>query len=59
MSVTPCCPRRPERFTGGLRREGRARSGLLLVEALSARWGMEHGPHPRKTVRAEVALTGS
>ncbi|MGW6714585.1 ATP-binding protein [Streptomyces globisporus] len=32
--------------------------GLLLVEALSARWGTEHGPFPRKTVWAEVALTG-
>ncbi|MFJ9920021.1 hypothetical protein ACIRSF_12035 [Streptomyces rubiginosohelvolus] len=38
---------------------GRARSGLLLVEGLSARWGTEHGPYPRKAVRAEVALTGS
>ncbi|MFD8470722.1 hypothetical protein ACH475_33635 [Streptomyces globisporus] len=33
--------------------------GLLLVEALSVPWGTEHGPFPRKTVRAEVALTGS
>ncbi|MGW8985459.1 ATP-binding protein [Streptomyces parvus] len=33
--------------------------GLLLVEALSLRWGTEHGPFPRKTVWAEVALTGS
>ncbi|MFH9237105.1 ATP-binding protein [Streptomyces anulatus] len=33
--------------------------GLLLVEALSVRWGTEHGPFPRKTVWAEVALTGS
>ncbi|WDG29251.1 ATP-binding protein [Streptomyces sp. CA-278952] len=33
--------------------------GLLLVQALSVRWGTEHGPFPRKTVWAEVALTGS
>ncbi|MFJ1738801.1 ATP-binding protein [Streptomyces microflavus] len=33
--------------------------GLLLVEVLSVRWGTEHGPFPRKTVWAEVALTGS
>lgn len=33
--------------------------GLLLVEALAVRWGTEHGPFPRKTVWAEVALTGS
>ncbi|GGR74397.1 hypothetical protein GCM10010284_03850 [Streptomyces rubiginosohelvolus] len=33
--------------------------GVLLVEALSVRWGTEHGPFARKTVRAEVALTGS
>lgn len=33
--------------------------GLLLVEALATRWGVEHGPFPRKTVWAEVALTGS
>ncbi len=33
--------------------------GLLVVEALSVRWGTEHGPFPRKTVWAEVALTGS
>ncbi|MFC8695120.1 ATP-binding protein [Streptomyces parvus] len=33
--------------------------GLLLVEALSVRWGTEHGPFPRKTVWAEVGLTGS
>lgn len=33
--------------------------GLLLVEALSVRWGTERGPFPRKTVWAEVALTGS
>lgn len=33
--------------------------GLLLVEALSVRWGTEDGPFPRKTVWAEVALTGS
>ncbi|MEU1085345.1 ATP-binding protein [Streptomyces sp. NPDC005576] len=33
--------------------------GLLLVEALAARWGVEHGPFPRKTVWAEVTLTGA
>lgn len=33
--------------------------GLLLVEALATRWGVRHGPFPRKTVWAEIALTGS
>ncbi|WP_344632738.1 ATP-binding protein [Streptomyces glaucosporus] len=31
--------------------------GLLLVEALADRWGVETGPVPRKTVWAEIALT--
>ncbi|MFD5817982.1 ATP-binding protein [Streptomyces sp. NPDC127038] len=30
--------------------------GLLLVEALSDRWGVELGPVPRKTVWAELRL---
>ncbi|MTE20532.1 ATP-binding protein [Streptomyces sp. TRM43335] len=30
--------------------------GLLLVQALADRWGVEAGPPPRKTVRAEIAL---
>ncbi|MCM2412309.1 ATP-binding protein [Streptomyces sp. RKAG290] len=33
--------------------------GLLLVEALATRWGVAQGPFPRKTVWAEIALTGS
>ncbi|MFJ1926695.1 MULTISPECIES: ATP-binding protein [unclassified Streptomyces] len=33
--------------------------GLLLVEALATRWGVRHGPFPRKTVWAELSLTGS
>ncbi|MEV0782830.1 ATP-binding protein [Streptomyces sp. NPDC050423] len=33
--------------------------GLLLVEALATRWGVRHGPFPRKTVWAEISLTGS
>ncbi|WEH41424.1 ATP-binding protein [Streptomyces sp. AM 2-1-1] len=33
--------------------------GLVLVEALAARWGVEEGPFPRKTVWAEVSVTGS
>lgn len=33
--------------------------GLLLVEALATRWGVEHGPFPRKTVWAEIALSAS
>lgn len=28
--------------------------GLLVVDALSDRWGVTPGPHPRKTVWAEV-----
>ncbi|MFD9323258.1 ATP-binding protein [Streptomyces sp. NPDC060053] len=31
--------------------------GLLLVEALSDRWGVELGPVPRKTVWAELDLS--
>lgn len=31
--------------------------GLLLVEALADRWGVELGPAPRKTVWAELALS--
>ncbi|EFL33509.1 regulatory protein [Streptomyces viridochromogenes DSM 40736] len=30
--------------------------GLLLVEALADRWGVELGPVPRKTVWAELDL---
>ena len=30
--------------------------GLLIVEALSAQWGVRVGPFPRKTVWAEIAL---
>ncbi|WP_371633395.1 ATP-binding protein [Streptomyces sp. NBC_01259] len=33
--------------------------GLLLVETLATRWGIRHGPFPRKTVWAELSLTGS
>ncbi len=33
--------------------------GLLLVQALAMRWGVRHGPFPRKTVWAELSLTGS
>ncbi len=34
---------------------------LLLVDALADRWGVAHGPTPRKTVWAEVTIrpTGS
>ncbi|GGP37042.1 MULTISPECIES: ATP-binding protein [Streptomyces] len=49
--------RLPEKRDPGADSEGGR--GLLLVEALSVRWGTEHGPFPRKTVWAEVALTGS
>ncbi|MBV7244846.1 MULTISPECIES: ATP-binding protein [Streptomyces] len=49
--------RLPEKRDAGADSEGGR--GLLLVEALSVRWGTEHGPFPRKTVWAEVALTGS
>ncbi|SCD59429.1 Histidine kinase-like ATPase domain-containing protein [Streptomyces sp. DpondAA-D4] len=30
--------------------------GLLIVEALADRWGVDHGPVPRKTVWAEIDL---
>lgn len=39
-----------------LRRRTRSRGGLLPVEALADRWGVEAGPPPRKTVWAEIAF---
>jgi anti-sigma regulatory factor (Ser/Thr protein kinase) len=30
--------------------------GLLIVDALADRWGVDLGPEPRKTVRAELDL---
>ncbi|WP_432127110.1 ATP-binding protein [Streptomyces sp. bgisy082] len=36
--------------------EGDSGRGLLLVEALADRWGVEPGPAPRKTVWAELDL---
>ncbi|MEW2402741.1 ATP-binding protein [Streptomyces sp. NPDC046862] len=36
--------------------EAESGRGLVLVEALADRWGIERGPHPRKTVWAEVTL---
>ncbi|MEU9408413.1 ATP-binding protein [Streptomyces sp. NPDC048281] len=30
--------------------------GLLLVDALVGRWGVAHGPYPRKTVWAECLM---
>ncbi|MFG3493155.1 ATP-binding protein [Streptomyces sp. NPDC047972] len=36
--------------------EGESGRGLLLVEALADRWGVERGPVPRKTVWAELDL---
>lgn len=36
--------------------DGESGRGLLLVEALADRWGVVHGPTPRKTVWAEVEL---
>ncbi|MEU5214922.1 ATP-binding protein [Streptomyces sp. NPDC020807] len=43
--IAPLCP---ERESG---------RGLLLVEALADRWGVETGPVPRKTVWAELAAS--
>lgn len=37
--------------------EGDSGRGLLLVEALADRWGVELGPVPRKTVWAELDLS--
>ncbi|MFJ2257900.1 ATP-binding protein [Streptomyces sp. NPDC087844] len=31
--------------------------GLVLVEALADRWGVTRGPHPRKTVWAELKMS--
>ncbi|MFJ4644690.1 ATP-binding protein [Streptomyces bobili] len=36
--------------------DGESGRGLLLVEALAARWGVGEGPAPRKIVWAEVVL---
>ncbi|MCT2592226.1 ATP-binding protein [Streptomyces sp. N2-109] len=36
--------------------EAESGRGLLLVEALADRWGVEVGPAPRKTVWAEITL---
>ncbi|MFJ2266180.1 ATP-binding protein [Streptomyces sp. NPDC087849] len=47
-------PRVPERND-----DSEAGRGLMLVEAIAIRWGVQVGPYPRKTVWAEVALTGS
>ncbi|MYW68749.1 ATP-binding protein [Streptomyces sp. SID8379] len=44
--------RRPEVRCG----EGESGRGLILVEALSDRWGVGEGPSPRKTVWAELDL---
>ncbi|MGW2382244.1 ATP-binding protein [Streptomyces sp. NPDC001658] len=30
--------------------------GLVLVEALAEKWGVSHGPRPRKTVWAELSV---
>ena len=34
--------------------DGESGRGLLIVDALADRWGVAHGPAPRKTVWAEV-----
>jgi len=36
--------------------DGESGRGLLLVDALADRWGVAHGPTPRKTVWAEVKV---
>ncbi|WP_307808166.1 ATP-binding protein [Streptomyces oryzae] len=36
--------------------EAESGRGLLLVAAMSERWGVTYGPLPRKTVWAEIAL---
>ncbi|CAM5487157.1 non-specific serine/threonine protein kinase OS=Streptomyces aurantiogriseus OX=66870 GN=GCM10010251_02800 PE=3 SV=1 [Streptomyces aurantiogriseus] len=36
--------------------DGESGRGMVLVEALAARWGVSEGPAPRKTVWAEVRL---
>ncbi|MBV7699871.1 ATP-binding protein [Streptomyces sp. TRM70350] len=33
--------------------------GLLLVDALADRWGVAPGPHPRKTIWAELNTLGA
>lgn len=38
--------------------DSEAGRGLVLVEALADRWGVAHGPAPRKTVWAELRLPG-
>ncbi|MGR8008922.1 ATP-binding protein [Streptomyces hypolithicus] len=36
--------------------DGESGRGLLLVDALAERWGVTHGPPPRKTVWAELGF---
>ncbi|ANP55590.1 anti-sigma regulatory factor (Ser/Thr protein kinase) [Streptomyces griseochromogenes] len=36
--------------------DGESGRGLLLVAALADRWGVAHGPRPRKTVWAETRI---
>ncbi|MEV7399547.1 ATP-binding protein [Streptomyces sp. NPDC091267] len=58
IEVTDACGDRLPRLQGRTDASECGR-GLLLVEALATRWGVEQGPFPRKTVWAEIALTGS
>lgn len=55
IEVTDTCGDRPPRpqHPAADAESGR---GLVLVEALADRWGVAPGPHPRKTVWAEVNL---
>lgn len=49
-----CLPSRPG--PGGSDHASESGRGLLIVEALAARWGVTPGPLPRKTVWAEIGL---
>jgi anti-sigma regulatory factor (Ser/Thr protein kinase) len=53
IEVTDTCGDRPPRLQDPAPDAVSGR-GLVLVEALADRWGVAQGPHPRKTVWAEL-----
>jgi hypothetical protein len=56
VSVTDGGPPRDERDERGRDPEGRERLGMIVVEALTRRWGVD--PGPRHTVWAELYTVG-
>ncbi|MFD6229903.1 ATP-binding protein [Streptomyces sp. NPDC060232] len=48
----------PPTIPGAPDTEAESGRGLVLVSALAARWGTDHGPAPLKTVWAEIDVAG-